>query len=368
MTESRRLLVVLPEIFRLGGIQRFNRLLCRAVDELAPTLGLEATVVSQNDTRDDYLRHGSPWRNLRFEPGGGKRRTALRVLSFCYRGRPDMLLIGHLRMAVLGPPCSPFTRRGFAFVAHGTEAWSVPRWSWRLAARRARYAFVVSQYTGRLLCRETGLDPSRTRHFPNALDPGLDQDAPAPPSSADLELLSVARLDATEREKGIDHTLRALPSLLPRYPGMRYRIVGGGSDKPRLVELSERLGLSGHVEFEEGLSDEELTERYRRCSLFVLPSGQEGFGIVFLEAMRFGKACIGGSAGGTPEVIEDGETGLLVPFGDLETLRNALDRLIGDAELRRSMGLRGRERVRRLFAYERYRDRVEAYLREWLGA
>ena len=120
--------------------------------------------------------------------------------------------------------------------------------------------------------------------------------------------------------KGVDHTLRAFARLAAAHPTAIHRIVGKGDDQPRLRELAASLGIADRVVFEQDLTDEELADRYRRCAVFVLPSGQEGFGIVFLEAMRFSKPCIGGDAGGTPDVIEDGETGLLVPYGDLEAL------------------------------------------------
>jgi glycosyltransferase involved in cell wall biosynthesis len=122
------------------------------------------------------------------------------------------------------------------------------------------------------------------------------------------------------------------------------------------------LGISERVRFEQDLTDGELAAAYRDADLFVLPSGQEGFGIVFLEAMKFGKPCIGGNVGGTPEVITDGETGLLVPFGDEAALTAALDRLIGDSELRERMGRAGRERLLNYFTFPRFKERLRSHL------
>ena len=209
----------------------------------------------------------------------------------------------------------------------------------------------------------------RIQLLPNTLDPSLklpplDEGMPRTEGErGGPRLLSVARLWAEERMKGIDHTLEAFAGLLERHPEASYRVIGKGSDKPRLQQLAETLGISQRVRFEEDLTDDELSEAFRDCDLFVLPSGQEGFGIVFLEAMRFGKPCIGGAEGGTPEVIEDGHNGLLVPFGDTKALKQAMARLMGDAELRRRIGRAGRQRLEERFVFPRFRDRLEANLK-----
>jgi glycosyltransferase involved in cell wall biosynthesis len=126
------------------------------------------------------------------------------------------------------------------------------------------------------------------------------------------------------------------------------------------------LGLEDGVLFEEDLDDDELADRYRRCTVFVMPSGQEGFGIVFLEAMRFGKPCIGGSVGGTPDVIDDGRTGFLVPFGDVDALESAVKRLVENPELAREMGWAGRRKLNDEFVFDRFVSRVADQLERLL--
>ena len=364
------LLLVMSTIFKVrGGIPRFNQLLCLALDQLCPVLDLRVHVVSQDDSIDDYRGHGEPWQHARFVPGGGRLGLIGRSIATCARERPDLMLIGLLGMTPLGLPCLPFVRGGYGFVAHGTESWHEKRWSRRFAARRARFAFAVSRDTARALTRSTGLSPGAIRLMPNTLSPDF-QTTPAAPSSArgpeSLELLTVARLWAEQGMKGVDHTIQAVARLVDRYPDLRYRIVGKGSDKPRLMQLAQSLGLGERVVFEQDLTDEQLVEAYSRCTAYVMPSGQEGFGIVFLEAMRYAKPCIGGNAGGTPEVIEDGRTGFLVPFGDVDRLVTALASLLGDADLRRTLGEAGRVRLLEHFTFDRFRDRLEGYLRELL--
>ena len=369
----QKIVVVLSTIFKVhGGIPRFNQMLCLALDQLAPELGLDVRVLSQDDADEDYLAHGAPWKHARFVPGGGQRSLALRTLKTCYTEFPSLLVVGLLGMTPLGVACLPAVRRGFGFVAHGTEAWDEPRWTRRFSARRARFAFAVSDHTRRSLARSTGIDPDLVRWLPNTLQPGFESAGsaasdPISEPAAGLELLTVARLDGEERAKGVDHSIEAFARLAPRYPPARYRIIGRGSDKPRLIELARSLSLGDRVVFEENLSDAELADAYRRCSMFLLPSGQEGFGIVFLEAMRFSKPCIGGNAGGTPEVIDDGRTGVLVPHGNVDVLESAIESLLADRDLRSGMGRAGRKRLDRLFVFGRFRERLAGHLRELLG-
>jgi glycosyltransferase involved in cell wall biosynthesis len=364
---GRRVLSVLSTVFCVrGGIPRFNQMLCLALDQLSPELGLAGTVICQDDTVEDYRAAGAPWNHLEFVASGGRSGLVRRTLAAASRQRPDLMLVGLLGMAPLGAACVPFVRRGFGFVAHGTEVWDEPRLSRRVAGRRAAFAFAVSSHTARALERTVGLPASSIRLLPNAVDPGFLEAAGSESASGGTELLTVARLWAGETRKGVDHALRAFARVATRHPGARFRIVGRGSDKPRLVDLVSELGLGERVIFEEDLSDEELISRYRDCSVFVLPSGQEGFGIVFLEAMRFAKPCIGGAEGGTPDVIVDGETGFLVPFGDLRALEGALERLLSDPGLRTRMGHAGRRRLELEFTFERFRERLDRHLRELL--
>jgi len=359
---------VLSTIFKVhGGIPRFNQALCRALDDLAGEMGLKATVLSQDDSQGDYERSGAQWTRLRFVAGAGRNRLSARTAALCLRERPDAMIVGLLGMTPLGLFCRPLLRRGYAFVAYGTESWREPRLSRRWAARRAHLAFAISRDTAAALARTTGLLPEKIRLLPPCLDPAIDRLAQAPQSTGDgLELLTVSRLWAEERQKGVDHALAAFARLAPRHPRARYRIVGKGGDKPRLEALAASLGLGERVVFEEDLPDAELADRYRRCAAFVMPSGQEGFGIAYLEAMRFAKPCVAARAGGAPEVIEDGRTGLLVDFADEPGLERALDHLLADGALRARLGEAARRAVEP-FAYARFRERLRTHLVEWLG-
>jgi glycosyltransferase involved in cell wall biosynthesis len=125
------------------------------------------------------------------------------------------------------------------------------------------------------------------------------------------------------------------------------RVVGDGPGLSRLRRLARRLALAERVEFLGHVPLARLAAEYARASLFCLPSRQEGFGIVFLEAMAAGLPIVAARAAAVEELLGDGESAVLVPPGDEAALAAALDALLGDAPLRQRLGAAGRRRVER---------------------
>ncbi|QQX83630.1 glycosyltransferase [Cupriavidus necator] len=171
-------------------------------------------------------------------------------------------------------------------------------------------------------------------------------------------VLFVGRL---EHRKGIDVLLEAIPTVLDTFPGTRFRIIGdntqiAGDGKTYQEQFAASRAAALHVgavSFEGRLDDHAVHQAYAECDLFVAPSRYESFGLIFLEAMREGKAVIGCAAGGMPEVIEDKVTGLLVRPGDVRALTEALLAMLGSDEMRSAMGKAARERFATRFTAAR---------------
>jgi glycogen synthase len=114
------------------------------------------------------------------------------------------------------------------------------------------------------------------------------------------------------------------------------------------------------VVFQGEVGDEMLRGFYAACDIFVAPSRFESFGLVFVEAMMYSKPVIGCRSGGMPEVIADGETGLLAEPGDSQSLVACLTRLVDDRSLRQRLGAAGRQRYELLYTPERMAREVVA--------
>ena len=191
-------------------------------------------------------------------------------------------------------------------------------------------------------------DLARVERTPLGIDPDPRQSTPT--SHQPHVLLFVGRL---ERRKGAEVLLDVLPDLLHRFPDWECHLVGadaalieGGTLRDRFERHHRDAPWRARVQFCGMVSELELAEHYRRCDLFVAPSLYESFGLIFHEAMQYAKAVVGCATGGVPEVVADGEEGLLVPPGDRAALATALARLMGDAAERARMGGRGYDRVR----------------------
>jgi glycosyltransferase involved in cell wall biosynthesis len=193
---------------------------------------------------------------------------------------------------------------------------------------------------------------------------------PPAPASGPPQLLFVGRL---EPRKGIDTLLAIVPALLARYPDLVVDVVGEDMPWPGTTTPVGRRFAAAHpaasrCRFHGVVDDARLAAFYRDCTVFVAPSRYESFGLIYLEAMRWAKPVIGCRAGGIPEVVRDGETGLLVPPDDAAALQAAVVRLLDDPRLRARVGANGRASVAGELSAATMAERTVAFYRRTIAA
>jgi glycosyltransferase involved in cell wall biosynthesis len=175
--------------------------------------------------------------------------------------------------------------------------------------------------------------------------------------SENVKLICVARL---LKRKGIHHLLLALSQM--NLNNVELLIVGTGNFENELKGLSAKFNLNKTVSFFGYCNNYKLPELYSGADIFVLPSLTESFGIVFAEAMACGLPIIGTTAGGIPEVVRNGENGVLVPPGNVNKLKNALVKLINNNELRKKMGEKSIKIVQENFTWNKIaKDYLQIY-------
>lgn len=242
-----------------------------------------------------------------------------------------------------------------------------------LALQRARGFFPVSRRTAQLLASTVVNATVDISVVSNGVDPEQFKPADASALRAALSgknaggpvLLSVARLVT---RKGIDTALRALPELLRDWPNLTYVILGDGPDYSRLAQLSNELRVTRNVRFV-ARSAQPLADYYNACDIFVMPVREEpgdieGFGLVFLEAGACEKPVIGARAGGVPDAIIDGRTGLIVPPDDPAAVTKAVGSLLREPTRREALGRAARERILRESTWDHAAERIAGRLHD----
>jgi glycosyltransferase involved in cell wall biosynthesis len=245
----------------------------------------------------------------------------------------------------------------------GYDDWISPRAKWALGGADAIVG--ISRFVTASLVR-AGYAAERIFTVHNSLDLS-DPEWAAPPRTAgareelgipsDAPVICIA--SRLFRWKGHDDLIAALDIIRRESPNVRLLIVGeddpranpgGGSYRAELGQRIAALGLERSVVFTGFRTD--VARLIATSDVFCQPSAEEPFGMVYLEAMAMKRPVVAYASGGAPEVVSDGETGLLVPRGDTAALAQVLLRLIRDPELRRRLGEAGRERVERMFRPE----------------
>jgi glycosyltransferase involved in cell wall biosynthesis len=205
--------------------------------------------------------------------------------------------------------------------------------------RKARTVICISGRVQEILKTGTSADTCSTVVY-NGVNPSLF--LPVEVGQSDPEILIVGNL---LRSKGHELVLRALANLRRPFPKLRCRIIGEGPDSAQFEAVVRDLGIGQQVQFVGRQSRSEVAEAMRRCSVFVLPSRNEGLGCVYLEAMSSGKPVIGCRGQGIDEVIEHGKNGWLIPADGLEQLVQGLSALLGSPELCTRIGTAARQTI-----------------------
>ena len=270
---------------------------------------------------------------------GGSVQTAnfiTTALSAIATDRPDHVISTHVNFGPAADVSRRFFRVPYTLVAHGIDVHpGLPRTS-LAALRNAKRIIAVSVWTRDRVLDLGGIDPDNVVILPNTVDENRFSIGPKSPALSrhyDLKpdekvILTVARLDDTERYKGYDRIIEALPAIQRRCGSIRFIIVGSGDDSPRVAQLAKQKGVESSVSFAGFVTPEALVEHYRLADVFVMPSTGEGFGIVFLEAMGCGTPVVAGNRDGSIDALDGGWLGLAVEPMYIDGIADAISSIL----------------------------------------
>lgn len=316
-----------PNIFEYkGGIQVYSNFLLQALQDLFPENKIDLFLKHDSNFKENILI--SPNTNLHFSGNFPlKFRTfifASQIIGYGLLKKPDLIIASHLNFTSAAYFLNKFTNIPYLAIAHGVEAWNIKNPTLIKALKNATQILAVSNYTKNRLIQDININSEKISILPNTFDPScfcinskpdyllkrynLSQEQPI--------ILTVARLDISERFKGYDNVLKALPEIIKYIPNIHYILVGKGADKERILAYVKSNNLEKNVTLTGFISDQELSDHYNLCDLFILPSKTEGFGIVYLEALASGKPCIAGNKDGATDALLNGELGVLIDPDD----------------------------------------------------
>jgi phosphatidylinositol alpha-1,6-mannosyltransferase len=318
-----RVLALVTDAFGTGGgIAQYNRDLLTA---LAAHSGPHHIVVLPRHAGAEIGMLPQGVRQL----AARNHRLLYSVTALCAtiaHGPFDFVFCGHLYLSPLAGLVAWLSGAPLWLQLHGSEAWRPPRRAERRAAEAASLITSVSRYTRRRFLSLVNVEMARLRVLANTVGPGF---SPGDKSAILLDryglhgkrvLLTVGRLDPAERQKGHDRVIAALPAIIASERNAVYLIAGEGADRDRLAKLAEQLGVAHAVVFTGAVSVSELPEVYRLADIFVMPSYQEGFGIVFLEAAASGVPVIAGNNDGSMDALADCTLGTAIDPFDRDAL------------------------------------------------
>jgi len=252
----------------------------------------------------------------------------------------------------------------YSFSLHGPDIFFEPH-HWRLDAKIETASFVacISHF-----CRSQAMVFSQPDHWDKLriIHCGVDPDRYAKGARPDRPtLLFVGRLAGV---KGVPVLFEALQTVVQDHPDLQLRLIGDGPERAKLEATAKDMGLAENLEFCGYQSQAAVAEALATTDVFVLPSFAEGVPVVLMEAMASEVPVVTSRVAGVPELVVDGQSGLLLPPGAPDALAAALSRLLADPDLRSQMGKMGRAKVVAEFASATEAAKLKQLFEDYQGA
>lgn len=297
----------------------------------------------------------------------GRAKLTIALFTHLLKHRPQRVFCGHVLLAPLVELlCKPFGIP-YTVLTYGKEVWQPLPQQKQRSLQHADRIWAISRYSRDRACEANGIEHDRVDFLFCAVDGTVfypQAKAPALVERYQLEnyrvLMTVARLWSGDPYKGVDITIRALPEILKSCPDAKYLVIGRGDDQPRLAKLADELGVRDRVVFAGFVPAEELPKHYCLADAYVMPS-QEGFGIVYLEAMACGVPVLSGNTDGSADPLQDGRFGWQVPHRDpVEVAIACIEMLNGEDQ--RCNGTWLRQESLAIFDKAAFAQRLQALL------
>lgn len=348
-----------------GGIEKVCCLLGKALHEIAAiSPGNRVKIFSLYDEPADVSDLYFPATAF---SGFGLQRFKFLLAALKEGRKSSVVILSHVNLLIIGfliRLISPKTK--LVLIAHGIEVWhSLPLWK-KVMLKEFDKVLPVSEFTKNKMMELYQFPEEKLTVLNNCLDPFL----PLPLSfqkptqllqrynlsAGDIILFTLTRIATKERYKGYDEVMQAVHDLKAEYPSIKYLIVGkyDTPEKSRIDTIISRLDLKKQVILAGFIPDEELAAHFALADLYIMPSRKEGFGIVFIEAMFYGKPVIAGNMDGSVDALKNGAFGLLVNPADQQQITEGIRKVISNKE----KYIPNHEDVMAQFSFDVYKEKL----------
>jgi len=359
-----KIVFLVTDLFNnIGGIQVFNNHLIKALIELGHTI----SVVSINDSRrpvDINCLFRPSAKYIHFKKPIFIIHTLKQISSF----KPDLIICGHVNFSLLCRALTTVFNIPYFTITHGIEAWNLNRLK-IFGLEHSKKILSVSNFTkSKILEQLPDYPEENIIILANAVDTQRFRPEEKPKylmdklnlRNEDKIILTLARLSKRERYKGYDKVIIAMKEVIEEIPNARYVLGGFGDDMERIKRLIKDNDLDAGVVLAGFVPPSETADYYNLCDIFVMPSRQEGFGIVFIEALACGKPVIAGNQDGSCDALLNGQLGILVDPFDTHEIAVAICKVL-NREVSQNLldAVYLSQRVREFFGLERFTQRAK---------
>lgn len=257
----------------------------------------------------------------------------------------------------------PFRAKPYLTLLCGIEAWC----GWPVRVKAARRATMLMSISAHTLRKSSEIDPTFARAKVCWLGT-LQDDPPRTQRSADRRprAMILGRMDESDY-KGHRELIECWPKVIAAVPDAVLTIAGGGPAIDHYRNLAANSPAAKHIEFTGLVPEQKMDELWNEATVFAMPSRGEGFGLVYVEAMRYGVPVIASVHDAGQEVNLDGQSGYNVNLDKPEELPERLIQLLRNPDRAANLGSNGQKRWAEHFRYSVFRDRFRPLLREFLG-
>ncbi len=349
-----------------GGIEKFNKALILALENLTIDKH-KLSIISSHDTRSDknYLKNN----NIFYSFNGNKINYFFSILKHLKHN--DVLILGHINLAIIGYIFKLiYPKKCLLIIVHGIEVWLPLNYIQSRVISKATKILAVSNYTKSQLLKYNHIDENKISVFPNTIDPYFYSPTDFTKNSSLLKrynidskqkiIITVCRISSDEGYKGYDKVIESIPLIENALENFCYLIIGkyDKNEKKRLDSLITSLNIKNKVIFTGYVAEKELIDHFLLGDVFVMPSKNEGFGIVYIEAMACGIPVISGNIDGSVDALKNGTLGSLVAPENLTDITNAIVKALKNT-LSNDEKLDLIKNVRASFDFNEYQKRLK---------